>query len=163
MEVYQALASSIPFEMGCKGNANCRNLKICRDKNCKFSSLYENTSNISLSVFSLSLIGEIIVICKPPMFSPAIYKSNSLNQEVKLPLPFRGDGREVRKCSTFVLITNPLYLPLKRGELVCPLLESPRNVLLKYCKTLSINLFHKQANCFSLFREGTEKVPIFKD
>ena len=36
MEVYQALASSISFEMGCKGNANCRNLKICRDKNCKF-------------------------------------------------------------------------------------------------------------------------------
>ena len=100
MEVYQALASSIPFEMGCKGNANCRNLKICRDKNCKCCSLYENTSNIYLSVFSLSLIGEIIVICKPPMFSPAIYKSNSLNQEVKLPLPlqcplFGGDGRGV--------------------------------------------------------------------
>ena len=49
-------------------------------------------------------------------------------------------------------ITDPLYLPLKRGGLVCPLFESPRNVLLKYCKTLSINLFRKQANCFSLFR-----------
>ena len=97
MEVYQALASSIPFEMGCKGNANYRNLKICRDKNCKFSSLYENTSNISLSVFSLSLIGEIIVICKLPMFSPAIYKSNSLNQEVKLPLPLQGRRERGKK------------------------------------------------------------------
>ena len=36
-------------------------------------------------------------------------------------------------------ITDPLYLPLKRGGLVCPLLESPRNVLLMYSKTLSIN------------------------
>ena len=97
MEVYQALASSIPFEMGCKGNANCRNLKICRDKNCKSCSLYENTSNISLSVFSLSLIGEIIVICKFPMFSPAIYKSNSLNQEVKLPLPLQGRRERGKK------------------------------------------------------------------
>ena len=86
--------------------------------------------------------------------------SNSLNQEVKLPLPlFRGDGREVRKCSTFVLITDPLYLPLKRGGLVCPLLESPRNVLLKYCKTLSISLFRKQANCLSLFRGDGRGVP----
>ena len=65
---------------------------------------------------------------------------------------FRGDGRGVRKCSTFVLITDPLYLPLKRGGPVCPLLEGPRNVLLKYCKILSINLFRKQANCLSLFR-----------
>ena len=85
MEVYQALASSIPFEMGCKGNANCRNLKICRDKNCKCCSLYENTSNISLSVFSLSLIGEIIVICKPPMFSPAIYISSSEDSLALIP------------------------------------------------------------------------------
>ncbi|WP_418855784.1 hypothetical protein, partial [Prevotella sp.] len=74
-----------------------------------------------------------------------IKKSNCLS-------PFRGDGREVRKCSTFVLITDPLYLPLKRGGLVCPHLESSRDVLLKYCKTLYINLFRKQANCLSLFR-----------
>ncbi|WP_297244197.1 hypothetical protein, partial [uncultured Prevotella sp.] len=59
-------------------------------------------------------------------------------------------------------ITDPLYLPLKWGGLVCPPLESPRNVLLKYCKTLSINLFRKHANYFSLFREGTEKVPVFE-
>ena len=55
-------------------------------------------------------------------------------------------------------ITDPLYLPLKRGGPVCPHLEGPRNVLLKkYCKTLFINLFRKQANCLSLFG-GTEKV-----
>ena len=56
-------------------------------------------------------------------------------------------------------ITDPLYLPLKRGGPVCPHLESPRKVfwmscktLSKSCNSLSISLFRKQANCFSLFR-----------
>ena len=45
-------------------------------------------------------------------------------------------------------ITDPLYLPLKRGGLVCPHLESSR----KLYKSLSINLFSKQSNCLSPFR-----------
>ena len=56
-------------------------------------------------------------------------------------------------------ITDPLYLPLKRGGPVCPYLESPRKVfwmscktLSKSCNSLSISLFRKQANCLSLFR-----------
>ena len=36
-------------------------------------------------------------------------------------------------------ITDPLYLPLKWGGLVCSNLEGPRRVLLRYCKTLSIS------------------------
>ena len=38
--------------------------------------------------------------------------------------PFRGDGREVNTHS--IVITDPLYLPLKRGGLVCSNLEGPR-------------------------------------
>ena len=81
--------------------------------------------------------------------------------------PFRGDGREVRKCSTFVLISDPLYLPLKRGGPVWPPLESPRKVfwmscktLSKSCNSLSISLFRKQANCLSLFRGDGRGVKI---
>ena len=36
-------------------------------------------------------------------------------------------------------ITDPLYLPLKRGGPVCPLLESPLECLVDVYKTLSIN------------------------
>ena len=43
-------------------------------------------------------------------------------QVVKLLLPFRGDGREVNTHS--IVITDPLYLPLKRGGQVCLPLES---------------------------------------
>ena len=49
-------------------------------------------------------------------------------------------------------ITDPLYLPLKRGGPVCPLLESPRRVLQISCNSLLISLFSKQANCLSHFR-----------
>ena len=81
-----------------------------------------------------------------PTYHKPIKLSQSRSQTAS-PL-FRGDGREVRKCSTFVLITDPLYLPLKRGGLVCPHLESSR----KLYKSLSINLFSKQSNCLSPFR-----------
>ena len=45
-------------------------------------------------------------------------------------------------------ITDPLYLPLKRGGPVCPYLENPRNLY----KSLSVSLFSKKSNCLSLFR-----------
>ena len=72
-------------------------------------------------------------------------------QEVKLPLPFRGDGREVRNDEVFIVldITDPLYLPLKRGGPVCLLLEGSRKLLYK---SLSVSLFRKKSNCLSLFR-----------
>ena len=73
--------------------------------------------------------------------------------------PFRGDGRGGGKkvlhyC--LVLVTDPLYLPLKRGGLVCPYFESPR----KLYKSLSASLFGKQANCLSLFRGDGRGVKI---
>ena len=46
-------------------------------------------------------------------------------------------------------ITDPLQLPLKRGELVCLLLEGSRKLLYK---SLSVSLFRKKSNCLSLFR-----------
>ena len=73
--------------------------------------------------------------------------------------PFRRDGREGGKkvlhyC--LVLVTDPLYLPLKRGGLVCPYFESPR----KLYKSLSASLFGKQANCLSPFRGDGRGVKI---
>ena len=71
---------------------------------------------------------------------------------------FRGDGRGGKKVLHYclVLVTDPLYLPLKRGGLVCLYFESPR----KLYKSLSASLFGKQANCLSPFRGDGRGVKI---
>ena len=72
--------------------------------------------------------------------------------------PFRGDGREVRNDEVLIVldITDPLYLPLKRGGLVCLPLESPWRVLMRYSKTLSIN-FSASKQTASLLQERRER------
>ena len=115
-----------------------------------------------------------IVLCNYHSNTSCNHKDTNCEEKPKEPL---GIVTEVATIIFFVAftdffpfiskITDPLYLPLKRGGPVCPHLESPRKVfwmscktLSKSCNSLSISLFRKQANCFSLFREGTEKVPL---
>ena len=47
------------------------------------------------------------------MFSPAIYKSNSLNQEVKLPLPLQGRRERGKKMQHFCFNYRPPLSPPK--------------------------------------------------
>ena len=140
----------------------------------------------SLFIFVNSLLNVLHIICLSLSFPQAanclyvIFSASgqtaltlSSPQASKLPLcyllrkrsnclsPFRGDGRgvvNVQPCS--LEITDPLYLPLKRGGPVCLPLESPRRVLLMYSKTLSINLFRKRQTAFMLSSPQAVKLPL---
>ena len=107
-----------------------------------------------------------IVLCNYHSNTSCNHKDTNCEEKPKEPL---GIVTEVATIIFFVAftdffpfiskITDPLYLPLKRGGPVCPHLESPRKVfwmscktLSKSCNSLSISLFRKQANCLSLFR-----------
>ena len=56
-----------------------------------------------------------------------------------------------------VYITDPLYLPLKRGGLVCLPLDCSVGSLLNVVQDIVNQLFRKQSNCLSPLGETGER------
>ena len=77
-------------------------------------------------------------------------------QTASPPLGETGEGfHNVELC--IFEITDPLYLPLKRGGLVCPLLDCPVGSLLNVVQDIVNQLFRKQSNCLSPLGETGER------
>ena len=94
------------------------------------------------------------LISKQTAFLIIIFSASKQTASPSLGETGEGGKKVLHYC--LVLVTDPLYLPLKRGGLVCPYFESPR----KLYKSLSASLFGKQANCLSPFRGDGRGVKI---